>query len=62
MSAQKQIRAIRLQGSSITLDGRLDESAWSQASWISDFVQKTPHEGAPPSDSMRLAILYDDDA
>src|SRR5207245_6373022 len=58
----KQIRAVRLQGTSITLDGRLDDPVWSRASWISDFVQKRPREGAPPSDSMRIAIFYDDDA
>src|SRR2546421_11536292 len=58
----KQIRAIRLHGTSVTVDGRLDDSAWVHAAWISDFVQKRPHEGAPPSDSMRLAILYDDEA
>ncbi len=58
----KQIRATRLRSASITVDGRLDEQAWAQAAWISDFVQRLPHEGAPPSDSMRLAILYDDDA
>src|SRR5881396_1050649 len=58
----KQARAVRLQGTSITLDGRLDETAWAQAAWITDFVQKRPREGAPPSDSMRIAILYDDAA
>jgi len=58
----KQVRAVRLQGTFITLDGRLDDPAWAQAAWISDFVQKRPREGAPPSDSMRIAIFYDDDA
>src|SRR3989440_9356585 len=58
----KQIRAVRLHGTSVTIDGRLDDAAWAQAAWINDFVQKLPHEGAPPSDSMRLAILYDDEA
>src|SRR2546421_9018195 len=58
----KQIRAIRLHGTSVTVDGRRDASAGPHAAWISDFVQKRPHEGAPPSDSMRLAILYDDEA
>lgn len=55
----KQIRAGRVAGEAMHVDGRLDEPAWSRASWISDFVQKMPDEGAPPSDSMRLAILYD---
>ena len=58
----KQIRAVRLQGTSITLDGRLDDPVWSRASWISDFIQKRPREGARPGDSMRIAIFYDDDA
>jgi hypothetical protein len=58
----KQIRAVRMTGGAIKLDGRLDDRAWARASWISDFVQKMPREGAPPSDSMRIAIFYDDDA
>ena len=59
----KQIRAIRLpRGTSVTVNGKLAESVWAQAVWIKDFVQRLPHEGALPSDSMRLAILYDDDA
>ncbi|HYT64377.1 MAG TPA: DUF5916 domain-containing protein [Gemmatimonadales bacterium] len=62
VTAHKQVRAVRLQGSGITLDGKLDEPAWAHAAWISDFVQKRPREGAPPSDSMRIAMLYDDDA
>jgi len=56
----KQVRAVRLEGSaSISLDGRLDDAAWAQAAWITDFTQKIPHEGAPPTDSMRIGILYD---
>ncbi|HYU30366.1 MAG TPA: DUF5916 domain-containing protein, partial [Gemmatimonadales bacterium] len=63
VTAHKQVRAIRLQGgAAITVDGKLDDAAWAQAVWISDFVQKRPREGAPPSDSMRIAILYDDAA
>jgi len=58
----KQVRAVRLQATSVTVDGRLDEAVWTQAAWISDFVQKRPREGASPSDSMRIAILYDGDA
>ena len=60
--AHKQARAVRLQGATITVDGKLDDAAWANAVWISDFVQKRPREGAHPSDSMRIAIVYDDDA
>ncbi len=55
----KQVRAVRLDGTAIKLDGRLDDPAWTRAQWITDFTQKMPHEGAPPSDSMRIGILYD---
>ena len=58
----KQVRARRLEGDGVKVDGRLDEPAWQRAAWISDFTQKIPHEGAPPTDSMRIAILYDGDA
>jgi len=58
----KQVRAVRLNGEGIKLDGRLDDAAWATAPWITDFTQKMPHEGAPPTDSMRIAILYDDAA
>ena len=62
---RKTIAATRIVGeggAAIRLDGRLDDAAWAAAQWITDFTQRLPHEGAPPSDSMRLAILYDGDA
>ncbi|HEV8264688.1 MAG TPA: DUF5916 domain-containing protein [Gemmatimonadales bacterium] len=62
VTARKQVRALRLGGTGIRLDGRLDDAAWAGAPWITDFVQKMPKEGAPPTDSMRIAILYDADA
>ena len=58
----KQVRALRVESGAITVDGRLDDRVWAQAVWIKDFVQKRPREGAPPTDSMRIAIVYDDDA
>ena len=60
----KRMRAIRLSGpaSTIQFDGRLEDPVWANAAWIKDFAQKIPHEGAPPSDSMQIAIFYDDDA
>lgn len=61
-AARKQVRAVRLDGSSVRLDGRLDDAAWAQAAWITDFTQKMPKEGALPSDSMRIGILYDAEA
>jgi hypothetical protein len=62
MTSHKRVRAIRAHPGAVSVDGKLDDAAWAQAAWINDFVQKRPREGAAPSDSMRIAILYDDDA
>jgi hypothetical protein len=43
----------------VTIDGRLDESAWARATPITEFVQSTPDEGKPPSQRTELRILYD---
>ena len=59
---RKQVVATRVPGDAVRVDGRLDDAVWAEARWIRDFVQKMPHEGAPPTDSMRIAILYDDGA
>ena len=58
----KQVVATRVSEGALHLDGRLDDAAWATVPWIDDFVQKMPVEGALPSDSMRIAILYDDHA
>lgn len=62
VAARKQVRALRLDGAGPRLDGRLDDAAWARAAWITDFTQKMPTEGAPPTDSMRIGILYDGEA
>jgi hypothetical protein len=43
----------------VTVDGRLDESAWAAATPITEFVQSSPDEGKPPSQKTELRILYD---
>jgi len=43
----------------VTIDGRLDESAWAAASPITEFVQSSPDEGKSPSQRTELRILYD---
>jgi hypothetical protein len=56
----KRVTALRVRPGVLRLDGRLDDSVWTGASWISDFVEKMPVEGGTPTDSMRIALLYDD--
>ncbi|TFG46508.1 MAG: hypothetical protein E4H41_02000 [Gemmatimonadales bacterium] len=55
-------RAVRVTGSAPDIDGHLTDSAWATAEWFSDFHQKDPVEGGPPTDSTAVAFLYDDDA
>jgi hypothetical protein len=42
-----------------TVDGRLNEPAWVQATPSSDFVQRFPMEGEPPSEATTVRVLYD---
>jgi hypothetical protein len=60
--ARKRATAAPTAGSSIRVDGRLDEEAWQRAEPITDFVQKEPTEGAAPTDAMEVRFLYDDSA
>ena len=48
--------------SSIKLDGKLDETAWSTATPATAFTQSYPNPGAQPSQKTEARILYDDDA
>ena len=52
--------AIRVPQGEIRVDGRLEEAAWSRAVPTTDFVQKEPVEGAPPSERTEVRFVYDD--
>jgi hypothetical protein len=51
-----------LRQTAITLDGRLDEAAWRQATPATGFRQYQPNEGAPASLPTEVWFLYDDRA
>jgi hypothetical protein len=57
---RKQATALRVPNGSIRVDGRLDDEVWQRATPITDFIQKEPVEGAPPTDAMDVRIAYDD--
>lgn len=59
---RKQARAMRVSNGALRVDGRLDEDVWRTIPAITDFVQKEPTEGAPPTDAMEVRIAYDDNA
>ena len=46
----------------ISIDGRLDEAAWTSAVPASRFVQREPVEGADPDKATQVRVLYDADA
>jgi hypothetical protein len=58
----KEAMAVRVSGDDIRVDGRLDDPAWRQAVFFSDFRQRDPVYGAQPSDRTEVAFLYDDAA
>jgi hypothetical protein len=42
------------------IDGVLDDPVWDRVEWSSDFVQREPAEGQPPTGQTAFKILYDD--
>lgn len=60
-SPRARAQAGRLTGE-ITLDGRLDEDAWSQAPVATGFTQGTPVEGIPAEEETEMRVLIGDDA
>ncbi|HET6373979.1 MAG TPA: carbohydrate binding family 9 domain-containing protein, partial [Candidatus Polarisedimenticolia bacterium] len=45
----------------VTVDGVLDEAAWSGAEPITSFTQRFPAEGSPASQKSDVRILFDDE-
>lgn len=45
-----------------TIDGMLDDDAWTAATPHANFVQAEPFEGQPASESTEVRILFDDQA
>lgn len=48
--------------SDMTVDGKLSEPVWEQATPINEFVQRDPAEGAAPSQRTDARIVFDDKA
>jgi hypothetical protein len=44
------------------IDGKLDDQVWNLAPESSAFRQKIPHDGASPSETTTVRVLYDDTA
>lgn len=55
-----EIQAGHLEGGAISVDGRLDEAAWSQAGVIEDITQQSPHPGETTPYHTKVLLLRDD--
>jgi hypothetical protein len=55
------VRAVRAQAA-IVLDGELRDAAWTQAEPFSQFIQRDPNEGAPPTQRSEVRVLFSDEA
>ena len=56
------IQAVRIQGPSPRMDGRLTEPEWRSAPAITAFLQREPDEGQPAPEATEVRLAYDDDA
>src|SRR5256712_13102854 len=57
----EQVRAVRAT-SPVVIDGALSDPIWRTAVRISGFHQRDPNEGAAPSESTAVFVVYDDAA
>jgi hypothetical protein len=61
LSTAKSFDAVRTDTVPV-IDGRLDESAWQQATVIDDMHEVRPNEFGEPSEETRFYVVYGDDA
>jgi len=57
---KKNYSARKINNLDLTVDGRLDESAWQTAKWENQFTQYEPKEGRSPYMETEYAVLYDE--
>ncbi|MCI0706583.1 MAG: carbohydrate binding family 9 domain-containing protein [Ignavibacteriae bacterium] len=62
LRATKVIRAEKLNGSTIVIDGNIAEAVWQTAQKADGFIQMKPHEGSPATQQTKAWVVYDDDA
>ena len=61
-AAPKSVTAVRVDGSSPRIDGRLDEAEWATATPATGFILREPTEGAPAPEATEVRFLYTHDA
>lgn len=62
-SNRPSLRALKMnEPGEITLDGRLDEAIWQQATAATGFIQRSPDDGKPATEKTEVRIAYTNDA
>jgi hypothetical protein len=56
------VRAVRVGGGAVHVDGRLSEPGWQRGDSAHGFTQREPVEGTPESGRTVVRFVYDDDA
>jgi hypothetical protein len=57
---KRSISAQHLNGSSIEIDGRLNEAIWDEIPRQGDFLQRNPDDGSKPTQRTDFAVAYDE--
>jgi len=57
---ERRLKAVRT-AERVTVDGRLDEPAWSQAPVATGFIQNDPRPDEPASEKTEVRVLYDNE-
>jgi hypothetical protein len=60
--AAQTVQAVRVEGPSPRIDGRLVEGVWRSPHVMTGFTQREPDEGKPASEATEVRVAYDDDA
>jgi Domain of unknown function (DUF5916)/Carbohydrate family 9 binding domain-like len=58
---RRQVTAMRV-SEALTIDGALNEPAWSTAAPAAGFIQADPREGEPATEDTEVRIVFDDNA
>jgi hypothetical protein len=61
-AAAQNVQAVRIEGESPRLDGRLDDAVWRSAPSVTGFLQREPSEGARALDQTEVRFAYDESA
>ncbi len=58
-SLPKRIYTTKIINKAPNIDGLLNDESWNKVEWSSDFTEKDPDEGTPPSYQTKFKVTYD---